>query len=169
MQKSRFNSKNTISDRVFFDRKENTYSAFDFIEIASGFLRDNYKGIVDISTEISSFEYIKISEYYLVKLLKRVVEESKLKKLINVNFGCNSDVFSIGMFYNDGTAFDRSFEREIIKLARSAGLEAIRAKSGLCFSKAVFKPTVLTVFTKLLARARLERLFREVFFSQYQP
>ena len=70
------------------------------------------------------------------------------------------------MSYDDGERFDRSSERELIKLARDAGFEARRAGAGLVIYKEVFRSSVISVFTRPAAPSLLKKIFREVFFEE---
>ncbi len=166
MQRSNFKGNNKISSYIRFDIKESTLLVSDLIDVTESFIEKNYSGIINFSKKIDSFEYIKISESHLVLLLKKIIMVSRLEKLINVNISCDFNNFCIEIEYNDGTKFDRSFERGLIKLAREAGFFVDRFGVGLSFSKAVFKPTALSAIARTLAKARLAALFEEMFSKQ---
>lgn len=143
-----------------------TMNVFDFIEVAADFIEENYRGLVRISYDVESYERVTVSEYHLARLFKKLVSISGFNKLVNVKFTCNYMNFSIEMSYDGGERFDRSSEREIIKLARDAGFEARRSGAGLVIYKEVFKSAVISVFTRPSVPSDLRKIFHEVFFEE---
>ncbi len=165
MRKSSFETNQGVLCGFSEKEKGELLSAKTFIEATNDFLNANYKGIINLTSSISSHELISISARHLIFLFKRIVDASKLNKLINVNISCNSESFSIRLSCFDGSRFDCKFEREIIKTGRAAGFDIYRDDLGLCLETKVIKPAAITVFTILTAKIQLEKLYREIFYG----
>ncbi len=157
------NENDSISHIKEDDLGKRFICASDIIRVATEYLGKNYSGIFNISSNIESNEYIKIMEYYLIKLFKYIVDASELKSLINVNISCNSTDFRIDICYSSNEAFDNKFQREMIRLGKLSGLDAFIPEHGIFFIKKIFKPTSIAVFTNPVTKMQLEKLFRDVF------
>ena len=166
MQKSEFSDGVGISNFVSELYDWHLVNVYDLIKAATDFLDDNYRGLITTCAHITSEERIEISDYYLIKLFKKLVSISNFKKLVNVNFYCDNLTFSINFAYSDGMSFDKRDERELIKLARRAGFEAVRGESGLLISKEVFEPTVIAVFAKPIEISRIMENFGIIFYDE---
>jgi hypothetical protein len=163
MQRSEFVEGEGISNLTFDLLDLHIVNVADLFDATKEYLDDNYRGLISLSAEIGSEERIEISDYYLIKLFKKLVSISGFKKLVNVNFCCDNLRFSIDFSYSDGERFDQASERELTKLARNAGFDVARCEQRLIISKEVFEPKIIAVFAKpIIASALMER-FKMIF------
>ncbi len=165
MQRRYFDGRNGIFEDAFVKSSGNVISAINLIDVTKSFLLAHYDGIFRITAEIEAYEFVKLTEVYIAKLFKHIVDHSELNKLVNVNLCCDITQFSIKIFYNDGTRFEKDFERELTRLARNSSLEAYRLDEGLFLCKRVYRARPFAVYTNIAERMRLESIFREVFFG----
>ena len=168
MRSSFFKSNNEIHVRELEAPDTETFRISELVSVTTDYLNENYRGLFRFESEIGEGDKVRLCLYFLVKVFKKLAYVTRFEKLVNVNFSCNSNLFSIKLSTSDCERFERSCERELIKLARNAGFEVAFSGSGLLLSKEVFEPEILAVFTTPVELSVIREAYARLFSEEDQ-
>ena len=95
MRSSFFKSNNEIHVRELEAPHTETFRISELVSVTTDYLNENYRGLFRFESEIGDGDKVRLCLHFLVKVFKKLAYVTRFKKLINVNFGCNNNLFSI--------------------------------------------------------------------------
>lgn len=154
-----------LSDRRPADPALKEFSPIDVSSSLSAFVREHFRGLAEVSYDISDTKCVKIAPEYLAYFLRQLLRAVDAREFVKIKAFVSDGSLCFDIKFDNPISFTKEELAQLLLSAKDAGFYTTASEYGFLL-KAEISQTAPTMFVYANDTDALKSIFAKIFFDK---